>query len=219
MTKSKIDRNQIVVQALKTLGTSSSFSQFSLRKVASDLHIDVSTLYWHFKNKQEILQAMAKYVVSQIEIPSTDLPWDVQLKQLFCNSFDIYQRYPFSAVLLIEALPSASIRLKLFNHTIGILTSAGIDEQTASVAVTSIDFFLSGMSIGLTTENRFKQQIENDSKNPIISHFKKIDENIEKHNLIHVQSAIDVYTEFSAKQQFIMGLDLMIAGLKQNLNQ
>ncbi|MDT3392937.1 MAG: TetR family transcriptional regulator, partial [Bacillota bacterium] len=53
MANRKIDREQIIAQALKTLGNTHSFTDFSLRKVAADLHVDVSTLYWHFKNKQD----------------------------------------------------------------------------------------------------------------------------------------------------------------------
>lgn len=217
MATRKIDREQIIEQALKTLATSNSFADFSLRKVAADLHIDVSTLYWHFKNKQEILQAMAEAVITQVTIPATNLEWTAQLKQLFSNVFDIYEQYPLSATLMIETIPSALVRLQLIERAIAIMTDVGIDEQTANVAVTSIDFLLTGVMIDLTTEAHFRQKITAEKNQNLLTHVKKIHELAQSHHLTHMQTSIKMRNQFSAKQQFAMGLDLIIEGLKQHL--
>ncbi|TLQ03666.1 TetR family transcriptional regulator [Pediococcus stilesii] len=218
MANQKINREQIIIQALETLQKSKSFTQFSLRKVATDLNVDASTLYWHFKNKQEILQAMAAYVVGRVKIPDTNLKWDDQLKQLFGNMFDVYERYPFSAILMIETIPSDLVRLKLIDHTIGIMVDAGIDEQTANVAATSFDFLLTGLNIDLTVENRFRQQIVQNKNAEMADHVKMIHQNIKNYDLKHMQSSVKIRNQFSAKEQFEMGLDLIIDGLKKRLN-
>lgn len=217
MANRKIDWEQIIAQALKTLGNTHSFTDFSLRKVAADLHVDVSTLYWHFKNKQDILQAMAEAVIEHVELPDTQLEWTVQLKQLFSNIFDVYERYPLAAVLMVETIPSALVRLHLIDHTIGIITTAGINEQTANIAVTSIDFLLTGLMIDLSIENRFRQQITTQQDPGLAEHVKKIHAQAQSHHLEHMQASIKMRNQLSAKQQFEKGLDLIIAGLQQYL--
>lgn len=217
MANQKINREQIIIQALKTLQKSKSFTQFSLRKVATDLNVDVSTLYWHFKNKQEILQAMAAYVMGKVKIPDSSLAWDQQLKELFSNMFDVYERYPFSSILMIETVPSDLTRLKLINHTIGIMVDAGLDEQTANIAATSFDFLLTGLNIDLTVENRFRQQAIAHKNTEMTNHIQKIHENIQEYDLKHMAASVKSRNQLSAKQQFEMGLDLIIDGLKQRL--
>ncbi|MFD1318719.1 TetR/AcrR family transcriptional regulator [Loigolactobacillus zhaoyuanensis] len=216
MAHRKLDREQIIEQALKTLGKSNSFSDFSLRKVATDLQVDVSTLYWHFKNKQEILQAMAEAIIAQVKLPNQQLEWTVQLKQLFSNIFDIYEQYPLAAILMVETIPSSLVRLQLIDRTIAIMTNAGVDEQTAHIAATSIDFLLTGLVIDLMIENRFRQQITTQQDQNLAGHVKKIRELAQTHHLEHMQASIKMRNQFSAKQQFEKGLDLIIDGLKQH---
>ncbi len=56
----------------------------SLRRLASDLDVHASALYWHFRNKQELLDEMARAVAAPIpagQPPATGtLAWDVRLR-------------------------------------------------------------------------------------------------------------------------------------------
>lgn len=213
----EIKREQIIQQAIKTLGQEKSFNAFSLRHVARDLHIDVSTLYWYFKNKQEILQAMAEVIIGKIKFPDPSLNWADQLRQLFDNILDVYIAYPSSAILMVETIPSSLVRLRLIDHAIGIMADAGIDEQTSTVAMTSIDFLLTGSIIDLSTENRFRQQIVDHKGQEIAKHVALIHENVQEHALQHMAASIKIRNSFSAKEQFEMGLEIIIEGLKTKI--
>ncbi|GAK48311.1 TetR family transcriptional regulator [Secundilactobacillus oryzae JCM 18671] len=214
----EIKREQIIQQAIQTMGAESSFEKFSMRHVARDLHIDVSTLYWYFKNKQEILQAMADVIIAEVKFPSSELDWTTQLKQLFGNLFDVYQKYPSSAVLMAGTIPSSSTRLQLIDHAIGIMADAGIEEETANIALTSIDFLLTGLTIDLATESRFRRQIADQKDRGLADQVALIRQRVQDQNLHHMAASVRIRNSLSAKQQFEMGISIIIEGLKSKLS-
>ncbi|MGW3008524.1 TetR/AcrR family transcriptional regulator C-terminal domain-containing protein [Streptomyces sp. NPDC001219] len=55
---SRIDRQQIVDTALRVLNEVG-LDGLTLRRIAKELNVQAPALYWHFKNKQELLDEMA----------------------------------------------------------------------------------------------------------------------------------------------------------------
>lgn len=55
---SRIDRKQVVTTALRLLNEVG-LDGLTLRRIANELDIKAPALYWHFKNKQELLDEMA----------------------------------------------------------------------------------------------------------------------------------------------------------------
>ena len=58
-----LDRERVVRAALKLLDKVG-LDGLTLRKLASDLHVQAPALYWHFKSKQELLDEMATRVLA-----------------------------------------------------------------------------------------------------------------------------------------------------------
>lgn len=69
-----------VVQAALRLLDEVGLEKLSLRKLAKELGIQAPTLYWHFKNKQHLLDEMAATAMAEIEeheaAPEPEAPWD-----------------------------------------------------------------------------------------------------------------------------------------------
>lgn len=55
---SRIDRRQVVDTALRLLNEVG-LDGLTLRRIAKELNVQAPALYWHFKNKQELLDEMA----------------------------------------------------------------------------------------------------------------------------------------------------------------
>ncbi|WP_030812125.1 TetR/AcrR family transcriptional regulator C-terminal domain-containing protein [Streptomyces sp. NRRL S-337] len=55
---SRIDRKQVVTTALRLLNEVG-LDGLTLRRIANELDVKAPALYWHFKNKQELLDEMA----------------------------------------------------------------------------------------------------------------------------------------------------------------
>jgi len=60
----KVNREIVVEAGLKLLNQVG-LEQLTLRRLAKDLKIQAPTLYWHFKSKQELIDAMATLVLAR----------------------------------------------------------------------------------------------------------------------------------------------------------
>ena len=73
-----LDRQAVVRTALRVLDRTG-LDGLTVRKIAAELRVQAPALYWHFKNKQELLDEMATTVfadsVREQGMPPADLPW------------------------------------------------------------------------------------------------------------------------------------------------
>ncbi|MEU9503683.1 TetR/AcrR family transcriptional regulator C-terminal domain-containing protein [Streptomyces sp. NPDC048196] len=67
---SRIDRKQVVTTALRLLNEVG-LDGLTLRRIATELDVKAPALYWHFKNKQELLDEMATEMFRRMAVPLT----------------------------------------------------------------------------------------------------------------------------------------------------
>lgn len=65
---SRIDRKQVVTTALRLLNEVG-LDGLTLRRIARELNVQAPALYWHFKNKQELLDEMATEIFRRMTAP------------------------------------------------------------------------------------------------------------------------------------------------------
>ncbi|KIZ14463.1 TetR/AcrR family transcriptional regulator C-terminal domain-containing protein [Streptomyces natalensis] len=77
---SRIDRKQVVETALRLLNEVG-LEGLTLRRIAKELNVQAPALYWHFKNKQELLDEMATEMFRRMTAPlmAGTGPWDDSL--------------------------------------------------------------------------------------------------------------------------------------------
>ena len=61
----RLDRERVVGTALRVLNEVG-LEGLTLRRIASELHVQAPALYWHFKNKQELLDEMATTMLREL---------------------------------------------------------------------------------------------------------------------------------------------------------
>ncbi|MGB7235928.1 MAG: TetR family transcriptional regulator, partial [Rhodococcus sp. (in: high G+C Gram-positive bacteria)] len=54
----------------------------TMRRVATSLHVQPGALYWHFKDKQTLLGAIADSLLADVDAPTEQENWDGQLREL-----------------------------------------------------------------------------------------------------------------------------------------
>ncbi|ARF57089.1 TetR/AcrR family transcriptional regulator C-terminal domain-containing protein [Streptomyces gilvosporeus] len=73
---SRIDRKQVVETALRLLNEVG-LDGLTLRRIAKELNVQAPALYWHFKNKQELLDEMATEIFRRmtVQLRAGTGPW------------------------------------------------------------------------------------------------------------------------------------------------
>jgi TetR/AcrR family tetracycline transcriptional repressor len=162
-----LERDEVVRVALALLDEVG-LDNLSLRKLAAELGVQAPTLYWHFKNKQDLIDEMSAAMMSATPIdPPTKAVWDEWLSWMARNMHAAMLAHRDGALLHAAARPSeggweavetivAMLRVAGFSKEeglqgVGVLTDyvlgAAIEEQTGSVPFPVEDRIGSGVEL------------------------------------------------------------------------
>jgi TetR/AcrR family tetracycline transcriptional repressor len=128
-----LDRDRIVQTALRLLDEVG-LEALSLRRLASDLDVHASALYWHFRNKQELLDEMARAVAAttptEQKTTTGALAWDAWLRSTAYAWRQAMLSHRDGALLLTAARP-ANDQVAILERLLEALVAAGFSPVDA----------------------------------------------------------------------------------------
>ncbi len=122
----KLTREAVVEQAL-LIGDTEGLQTVTIRRLAQDLGVTPMALYWHFKNKEQLIVGMADHLVRGfvVEVDHTR-PWQEQLRGLVAGLVRVLRRYPCAAFVLEEVDPmGVPSFLRVWDTALGLARWAG----------------------------------------------------------------------------------------------
>lgn len=125
----------------------------AMRRIASELGVQQSALYWHFDNKQQLLAAVADRVVAPVEA-DTGPDWRQRIEALAVRLRTALLRYPDGAELVATTVAfrlGAQRPLRQFTDE---LSQAGLSGPDAEVAAAVLLHFV----LGYTTDEQQHRQ-------------------------------------------------------------
>jgi TetR/AcrR family tetracycline transcriptional repressor len=135
-------QEQIISAALELLEVEG-LNSLSLRDIAKKLNVKASALYWHFSNKESLIDSMAELILQKglkdLQLRQDDESWQDWLTNHMMQLRKAMLAYPDGSRVVAGAhLPKAPTLAQSLEYSIASLVSAGIDRVTsAHVAVTS----------------------------------------------------------------------------------
>jgi len=134
-------RSDVVEHALEVLDRHG-LADLSMRRLAADLGVQPSALYWHFANKQTLLAAVADEVLRRGARPVPDGPWDERVTAFAHQLRDAMLAYRDGAELVATAQAFGLGEADPTGRLMGLLDCD--DEQLARVAATTLLHFVLG---------------------------------------------------------------------------
>jgi AcrR family transcriptional regulator len=123
----RLSRERILEAALE-LVEHDGWNGLSMRRLAQELDVWPMAVYRYFRDKDELLEAMAEAAAERVSLPSARGSWRTQMQKLLDESRRALGGQPAS-----RALPAPAGR-RLSEAGLGILRDAGLDEQDAARA-------------------------------------------------------------------------------------
>jgi len=207
--RGSLQREGIVKTAL-SLMNEIGLDALTLRRLADELHVQAPALYWHFKNKQELLNEMTEAMLGSATASFTippDIEWSDWLMALARGLRKTLMSYRDGARLLASAEVSGSSLVSM-DMTLGILVRAGFDYEQALVGTLTITNFV----LGFTFEQQASVQSESNEGVEIL---RKI---IEDRKLPHLAAAFqEVKIPFDSNAEFEASVQLIIESLSMRL--
>ena len=130
--RARLSKRAVVDRALK-LADADGLDTLTIRKLAQDLGVTPMALYWHFRSKDDLLEAMSEQVWGEIKVTVDPAqPWWTQLQGGLESLIQVLRAHRSAPQLVLEHEKRNEAALRATEAALQILTSAGFDADYAS---------------------------------------------------------------------------------------
>ena len=214
VTRERLSRD-VVVGAALALADSEGLDAVTIRRLATDLGVTPMALYWHFKDKERLLDGLAELVLSQVELAGEGArpPWDAEVRGLLDALLVVLRRHPAVTEVVKSRILLSEPGLELTERVLRALRAAGFTpEQAAQIAVQSLITLVGmvtaepGMALAAESEDDRDQRIRQKKAHLMTLSPKRYP---------HVVELADPLTACgSSEYYFSLGLDLLLDGMR-----
>jgi AcrR family transcriptional regulator len=207
VARAPLDRERIVASALRIVDADG-VEGLSIRRLAAELGTAPMSVYWHVRDKAELLDLVGEAVLESIEIPPPEGDWREQLRSVHRAMLEAVLRHPNTADLMIGRARYGRAGIALFERLLTILLGAGLAPPAAFDAYQSMYLFLLGY---IATTSRTPAFVETQRQG--VLYLRSLDPG--------AYPAIGVVAPFVGarvpRDQFEVGLDVVIEGIAARL--
>lgn len=140
---SPLSREAIVASAVR-LVDEDGLEALTVRRLAERLGVTMMALYWHVRDKAQLLDLVGEAILAEIALPDAGGDWETDLRALTRATRDGLRRHPNGAVLAFGRARYGPSGLALFERLLAILDSAGFAPDEAGLAYMALYTFLRG---------------------------------------------------------------------------
>jgi AcrR family transcriptional regulator len=120
-----------VAERALRLGDEEGLDAITIRRLAQELGVTPMALYWHFKNKEELLLGIVDHALTGVRADrSADDPWQKQLRAMVEAVVDVMRRHPVLPDLLhVADKKEATSFARASDDALAVLGRAGFGVQ------------------------------------------------------------------------------------------
>ena len=207
-----LTREAIVDAALDVLDREG-IEGLSMRNVAERLGTGAASLYWHVRNKEELLQLVFERATQEVPLPEPDpARWQEQLKELGREMRRVLKRHRDVARLSLGRIPAGPDIARLTEWLFLLLRPAGIPDR-----VIALIGDLAGLYVGA---HAFEESLglasptgEDQSPQQIVEMLKEWTRSLPEERFPITRSVADLLFEADPDERFEFGMDVIVRGL------
>jgi AcrR family transcriptional regulator len=140
-----------VLAAGVDLADESGIHALSMRRLGQRLGVEAMSLYNHVSSKDDLLDGMAEWVVSEYHVPVTGGDWRSELQRSALAARDALVRHPWAGAVLESRTTSGPVRLRYLEATLAVLRGAGFSVRSSYRAVMTLDSYVYGFTLQETS--------------------------------------------------------------------
>lgn len=185
-----------------------------MRRVAEELGTAPSALYWHVRNKDQLLQLVLDRVVGEIELPPRDPEnWQEQLKALAREMRRVLTSHRDIARVTMGAIPAGPNILVVVEWMHALLREAGLPDRTVALfgdlAGLYVGAYAFEESLGLASPTG-----EDLPPEEVLAMLGEYWASLPQDRFPHTLALGDRLFEGGPDERFEFGLDVLIRGLE-----
>jgi TetR/AcrR family transcriptional regulator, tetracycline repressor protein len=199
----KLNRDAIVAGAIAQ-ADSEGLDTVTIRRLAQDYGVTPMALYWHFKDKDQLLDGIAARLFADVHLPAaSDAPWHTQLRAVLDAFLAAMRPHPSVAELTLTRIYMSGPGLAVADKVLGLLRSGGFSAEEAAQYGS---YLLCAIATLITAEPG--RAVDTEEQHAMLSALSP-----EKYPHV-VASAAELASCADADVYYARGLDLLVQGVK-----
>ncbi|MGC5075970.1 TetR/AcrR family transcriptional regulator [Agrococcus sp. DT81.2] len=204
-----LSKPRVVVEAVR-LADREGVEGLSMRRLAGALGAGAMSLYHYVANKEELLDAMIDLVFDEIELPPQEADWQSAMRQRSASARRVLASHPWAISLMESRTAPGPANLRHHEAVTACLRRAGFSPLMATHANWLLDSYVYGFalqeaSLPFDTADELADMTE-DVFLPLLP--------ADEFPYLNESAAALVAAGFDPAEQFVFGLDLVLAALE-----
>lgn len=136
-----------VIEAAVAVADRGGLSTLSMRTVGRELKVEAMSLYHHVASKEALLDGLADWIFTGIELPESGAPWREGMRRRAASAREVLSRHPWALTLIESRTDPGPALLRHHDAVIGCLRRGGFSAVLASRAFSMIDAYVYGFAL------------------------------------------------------------------------
>jgi AcrR family transcriptional regulator len=210
--RTPLTRDAIIAAALRVLQRDG-VDALSMRRVGEELGTGAASLYWHVRNKDELLQLVFEHVTDEVELPIPDpTRWEEQLRDLARQTRATMHRHRDVARISLGRIPAGPTLARLTEWLFELLRPVGIPDQVIAhfgdLAGLYVGAYAFEESLGLASPTG-----EDLAPDQIVEMFHDYLSSLPQDRFPQTRGAVDLLFGGDAEERFEFGIEVIIRGI------
>jgi AcrR family transcriptional regulator len=212
-SRAPLTREAIVAAALRVLDAEG-VDGLSMRRVGEELGAGAASIYWHVRNKDQLLQLIFERVIEEAELPAPDpARWKEQLGLLAVQMRAILNRHRDVARISLGRVPSGPAVAVVTEWLFTLLTPVGIPDKVIAYLGDLFGLYAGAFtfeeSLGTASFTGPDLSVEQ-----FVAMLKDYVLSLPEDRFPHTRRAVDLIFDADREDRYMFGVDLMIRGLE-----
>jgi len=156
-----LSRDRILRAAIR-MADQRGLDSVSMRNLATTLRSKPMSLYFHVRNKDELLSGMVDVIVAEFDPPAGAGDWKVALRTSLVSAYQVLRAHPWACALMLAAT-SSTARLRYTEAVLKVLRDAGFSPLATHRAYHIVDSHLVGFTLweaGYLAQRDFSARVQ-----------------------------------------------------------
>jgi AcrR family transcriptional regulator len=205
-----LSRERVLDAAIR-LADEGGIESLSMRKLGQELGVEAMAIYYHFTDKDDVIDGIVDIVFAEVALPATGPDWRTEMRRRALSLRDVLARHRWAIGLMESRRNPGPASLRHHDAVLGSLRSSGFDLPMAAHTYSVLDgyiygFALTKMSLPFDTSEEVADVAKSMLQPFRPDEYPNLVEFIEDHAM---QPGYDFADEFA------YGLDLILDGLQR----
>ena len=211
--RTPLTREAIIAAALRVLDRDG-VDALSMRRVGEELGTGAASLYWHVRNKGELLQLVFEHVTDEVVLPAPDpTRWQEQLRDLAFDTRANLERHRDVARVSLGRIPAGPTLARMTEWLFELLRPVGIPDRVIAYFGDLWGLYVGAYafeeSLGLASPTG-----EDLPPDQIVAMLREYLESLPEERFPRTRASIDLLFGGDADERFAFGVEVIIRGIE-----